>query len=231
MFVRSDLPGPLRSVVVVRSLGLSAAIVLWAFEFGKDIAGADRRSKFALARLGVEVAQLPSERDQAQTIVNASESLMRVEILAHDRRVQQLRRIEADSLEPNVDLGFFLRPLPAGPPPRGGLCVRRGHARIARQDTLPASGCRTATCRPSSRGATTSCWPVRWTAVSGSSARPAVPGCCSCGNLSATPNIKTRGRAESLARPDRRRMQTICFTLKCRLPLPSVECEGTVVQC
>lgn len=74
MFVRSDLPGPLRSVVVVRSLGFSAAIALWAFEFGKDIAGAHRRSRFALARLGVEVAQLPSERDQAQTIVNAPES-------------------------------------------------------------------------------------------------------------------------------------------------------------
>jgi hypothetical protein len=153
MFVRSDLPGPLRSVVVVRSLGLSAAIVLWAFQFGKDIAGADRRSKFALARLGVEVAQLPSERDQAQTIANASESLMRVELLAHDRHVQQLRCIEAASLEPNVDLGFCLRPLPAKAVATGRT-VRATRPRSNRPESHAASFrcCRTATYPPSSRG-------------------------------------------------------------------------------
>ena len=137
MIVRSDLPWPLRWVVVVLSLGFSAAIALWAFEFGKDIAGADRRSKFALARLDVEVAQLPSERDQAQTIVNASDSLMRVEILAQDRRVQQLRRIEAESLELKVDLGFCLRPLPAGPP--RGRTVRAMRSRSNRPARHAAS--------------------------------------------------------------------------------------------
>ncbi len=114
LIVRSDLPLPLHWVVVALSLGFSAAIALWAFEFGKDIAGVDHKSKVELGRLGVEVAQLRSERDQAQAIVNATESLMRVEIVAKDRPTQQLRRIEAESLGLKVDLGFFPRPLPAG---------------------------------------------------------------------------------------------------------------------
>ena len=46
--------------------GFSAAIALWAFEFGKDIAGLDRDAKEELTRLRVEVQQLREQRDKAQ---------------------------------------------------------------------------------------------------------------------------------------------------------------------
>jgi hypothetical protein len=43
MIVRSHLPWPLRWAVVALTLGFSAALALWAFEFGKEIAGLDRQ--------------------------------------------------------------------------------------------------------------------------------------------------------------------------------------------
>ena len=51
MIVRSHLPWPLRWAVAAVVLGFSAAIALWAFEFGKDIAGLDRDAKAQVAQL------------------------------------------------------------------------------------------------------------------------------------------------------------------------------------
>ena len=45
MIVRSHLPWPLRWMAAALMLGLSAALGLWAFEFGKSIAGLDRDDK------------------------------------------------------------------------------------------------------------------------------------------------------------------------------------------
>jgi len=132
MIVRRHMPWPLRWVVVALSLGFSAAIALWAFEFGKDIAGLDRQSKEELAQLRVEVARLRNERDKAQAIANTAESLMRAETVAQDRLAQQLRRIEAENMALKADLGFFQRLLPAATSP--GLTVR------AMQATLEAPG-------------------------------------------------------------------------------------------
>jgi len=54
MIVRSHLPWPLRWAVAAVVLGFSAAIALWAFEFGKDIAGLDRDAKAQAAQLEAE---------------------------------------------------------------------------------------------------------------------------------------------------------------------------------
>jgi hypothetical protein len=128
MIVRRHLPWPLRWVVVALSLGFSAAIALWAFEFGKDIAGLDRQSKDELAQLRLQVAQLRSERDKAQAIANTAESLMRAETVAQGRLTQQLRRIEVENIELKADLGFFQRLLPAAASP--GLTVRAMQASL-----------------------------------------------------------------------------------------------------
>ena len=79
MIVRSHLPWPLRWAVVALVLGFSAALALWAFEFGKDIAGLDRDAKAELATLRVEVAQLRNEREKALSTANIAESLLRTE--------------------------------------------------------------------------------------------------------------------------------------------------------
>jgi hypothetical protein len=122
MIVRSHLPWPLRWVVVALSLGFSAAIALWAFEFGKDIAGLDRTSKDELAQLRIEVAQLRSERDKAQAVANTADSLLKAGSVAQERLAQQVHQIEGENLALKADLGFFQRLLPAAA--TQGLTVR-----------------------------------------------------------------------------------------------------------
>src|SRR5882757_2272088 len=79
MIVRSHLPWPIRWAVVALVLGFSAALALWAFEFGKSIAGLDRRSVDELRQLRVEVAKLRAEREEAQSVANTAQSLLTAE--------------------------------------------------------------------------------------------------------------------------------------------------------
>jgi hypothetical protein len=114
MSVRSSLPWPLRWVAVAIMLGLSAAVGLWAFEFGKGIAGLDTNAKEELRLLRDEVAMLRSDRDKAQSIANTSGSLLTAEKAAQDKIMSQLRQLEADNRLLRDDLGFFEKLLPAG---------------------------------------------------------------------------------------------------------------------
>ena len=113
MIVRSHLPWPLRWAVVALVLGFSAALALWAFEFGKDIAGLDRDAKAELATLRVEVAQLRKEREKALSTANIAESLLRTEKASQDKLAQQVRTVQAENMALKNDLGFFERLLPA----------------------------------------------------------------------------------------------------------------------
>ena len=122
MIVRSHLPWPLRWAVVALVFGFSAALSLWAFEFGKDIAGLDRDAKAELAQLRIEVAQLRAEREGAQSIANTAGSLLKTEKVAQDKLAQQLKQLESENMALKADLGFFERLLPAGA--AEGLVVR-----------------------------------------------------------------------------------------------------------
>jgi hypothetical protein len=113
MIVRSHLPWPLRWAVIALMFGFSAALALWAFEFGKNIAGLDRNSTEELQRLRVEVAQLRGEREKAVSIANTAESLLTTEKTVQDKLTQQLKQVEADNMAMKSDLGFFERLLPA----------------------------------------------------------------------------------------------------------------------
>jgi hypothetical protein len=114
MIVRSHLPWPLRWALVALVFGFSAAIAMWAFEFGRDIAGLDRDAKAELAKLRVELTQLEGERERMLSIANTAESLLKAEKAAQERLAQQLKQIEAENLALKRDLGFFERLLPAG---------------------------------------------------------------------------------------------------------------------
>jgi hypothetical protein len=113
MIVRSHLPWPLRWAVAALALGFSAAIALWAFEFGKDLAGLDKDAKVELEQLRAEVRSLRDDKDKAQSIANTAESLLKAEKVAQERLAVQLRQVEADNLQLKADLGFFERLLPA----------------------------------------------------------------------------------------------------------------------
>ena len=98
MIVRSHLPWPLRWVVLAVAFGFSAALALWAFEFGKEIAGLERGAKEELAQLRSEVKTLRDERERAQSIANTADSLLKAERATQDRLNQQLRQAEAEVL-------------------------------------------------------------------------------------------------------------------------------------
>ena len=114
MIVRSHLPWPLRWAVIALMFGFSAALALWAFEFGKSIAGLDRNSTEELQGLRVEVAQHRGEREKAISIANTAESLLKAEKTVQDKLALQLKQVEADNMAMKSDLGFFERLLPAG---------------------------------------------------------------------------------------------------------------------
>jgi type II secretory pathway pseudopilin PulG len=112
MSVRSHLPWPLRWAVAALVFGFSAAIALWAFEFGKDIAGLDRHSKEELATLRKDLDQLRGDHARARQVADTSESLLKTERAAQERLALQLRQLESEKLALQEDLGFFERLLP-----------------------------------------------------------------------------------------------------------------------
>ena len=119
MAVRSALPWPFRWVVLALVFGFCAAIGLWAFEFGKHIAGLDRGSKAELqqmtAQLGVlraEALTLKDERDKAQSIANTIDTLLTSEKVAQERLAAQNKQLELDNRSLRDDLGFFEKLIP-----------------------------------------------------------------------------------------------------------------------
>ena len=107
MAVRSALPWPFRWVVAAIVLGFCAAIALWAFEFGRNIAGLDGGTKEELARLRTEITVVQEERDKAQSIANTSETVLTAEKAAHEQVMAQNKQLLADNASLRNDLGFF----------------------------------------------------------------------------------------------------------------------------
>ena len=121
MIVRSHLPWPLRWAVAALVLGFSAAIALWAFEFGKDIAGLDRDAKAQAAQWQAEAVRLRAEHERALAVAHTAESLLKTERASQERLAQAVRQLEEETRALKADLGFFERLIPAAGP---GLQVR-----------------------------------------------------------------------------------------------------------
>lgn len=134
MSVRSHLPWPLRWIMFAIAFGFSAALALWAFEFGKDIAGLDRVGRAELREIRAELEKLREERDKAQVIANVAESLVKSEKTAQERLASQLRSLEAENLSLKGDLGFFERLLPAAG--KGEMVVRGLQAEVVGEGQL-----------------------------------------------------------------------------------------------
>ncbi len=113
MVIRSHMPWPVRWVLAALTLGFCAAVGLWAFEFGKSIAGLDSDAKEELVQLKQEVAKLREERDKAQSISNTSESLLTAEKAAQDKLTGQVKLLENENRALRDDLGFFEKLMPA----------------------------------------------------------------------------------------------------------------------
>ena len=120
MAVRSAMPWPVRWAVAAIVLGFCAAIALWAFEFGKDIAGLDHGSKEELQHLRSELAALHAEldkvveqRDQAQSVANTVGTLVTAGKASQDKLLEQVKQLQAENQSLHDDLGFFEKLIPA----------------------------------------------------------------------------------------------------------------------
>jgi len=119
MAVRSALPWPLRWAMVAIVLGFCAAIGLWAFEFGKDIAGIEDNQAQDLQRLQLETKTLQSqllsvkeERDKALVQANSASTLMTTEKAAQERLSAHNKQLESENQKLRDDLGFFEKLIP-----------------------------------------------------------------------------------------------------------------------
>ena len=141
MSVRSALPWPFRWAVVAIVLGFCAAIGLWAFEFGKDIAGLEKGSKAELLRLRAEVVSLHQDldkakelRDQAQSIANTAGTLLTTEKAAQQQWVAQAQQLELDNRRLRDDLGFFEKLIPTSG--GDGVAIRGVQAELTGASTV-----------------------------------------------------------------------------------------------
>lgn len=111
MIVRSHLPWPLRWAVVALMVGFSAALALWAFEFGKTLAGLDGRQGERMRRevdaLRREVLELREDRDKAQAVAHSVDTLLQTERAAQIKLAEQIKQLDAERLALQGDLAFF----------------------------------------------------------------------------------------------------------------------------
>jgi hypothetical protein len=120
MSVRSAMPWPLRWAVAAIVLGFCAAIGLWAFEFGKDIAGLDHGAKEELQRLHADMVSLRAElqkaqdeREQAQSIANTAGTLVTAGKASQDKLLEQVKQLQVENQSLRDDLGFFEKLIPS----------------------------------------------------------------------------------------------------------------------
>lgn len=128
MAVRSAMPWPFRWLIMAIVLGFCAAVGLWAFEFGKNIAGLDTSGKEELVQLRIEAARLRDERDKAQSVANTSGSLLTAERATQEKLAGQIRVLEADNRALRDDLGFFEKLIPSSG--QEGVSIRGLHAEV-----------------------------------------------------------------------------------------------------
>ena len=127
MAVRSAMPWPLRWAAAAIVLGFCGAIALWAFEFGKSIAGLDTGAKEELIQLRSDVVKLREERDKAQSVFNTSASLITAEKAAREQLATQIKALEAENRALRDDLGFFEKLIPTS---AEGIAIRAMQAEV-----------------------------------------------------------------------------------------------------
>lgn len=120
MAVRSALPWPFRWAVTALVFGFCAAIGLWAFEFGKDIAGIDADSAEQVVKLRAELSglqqrllSLQKERDKAVSVSDISLTQLTTERAAQERLAAVNKTLESENQALRADLGFFEKLIPA----------------------------------------------------------------------------------------------------------------------
>ena len=120
MMVRSAFPWPIRWALAAVVIGFCSAIGLWAFEFGREIAGIEGGTQAELVRLRERVTALDAElvqtrvqRDEAQSVANTANTLITTEKASSEKILSQLKSLEDENRRLKDDLGFFEKLTPS----------------------------------------------------------------------------------------------------------------------
>lgn len=139
MAVRSALPWPVRWVVLAMVAGFCAAVAVWAFEFGKDIAGLDKGNKAQLQQARLEVQALRAqldlmsvERDQAQSVANTADTVLTAEKVAQEQLLALNKQLEIDNQRLKDELGFFEKLIPSRDADATGMAIRALQAEVVK---------------------------------------------------------------------------------------------------
>ncbi len=135
MSVRSALPWPFRWAMLALVFGFCAAIGLWAFEFGKTIAGVDgdardelQKARSELTLLRAELATAIAARERAQSISDTSGTLITTEKATQEGLVAQNKVLDAENHRLKEELGFFEKLIPSSG--AEGITVRALQAEV-----------------------------------------------------------------------------------------------------
>lgn len=141
MAVRSALPWPFRWAMLAIVAGFCAAIALWAFEFGKDIAGLDRGNKQQLQQVRLEndalraqLSTLKQEYNKAQSVANTADTLLTAEKVSQEKLTVLNRQLETDNQRLKSDLGFFEQLIPTSG--TAGISIRGLQAELQKTGEL-----------------------------------------------------------------------------------------------
>jgi len=120
MMVRSAFPWPIRWALVAVVIGFCAAIGLWAFEFGREIAGIEGGTQTELVRLrereaalDAELIQTRAQRDEAQSVANTASTLITTEKVSSEKILAQIKSLQDENRRLQDDLGFFEKLTPS----------------------------------------------------------------------------------------------------------------------
>ncbi len=131
MAVRSALPWPFRWAMLAIVAGFCAAIGLWAFEFGKNIAGLDSGTQEQLqqartenAALRIQLEGVNAERNKAQSVANTVDTLLTTEKVAQEKLLDMNKQLAAENQRIKDELGFFEQLIPATGANAGQVAIR-----------------------------------------------------------------------------------------------------------
>lgn len=120
MTVRSQLPLTVRALMGFLVLALAAAVGVGLYEYGRDLAGPDRKELMAeVERAQSQVRELRAERDRFAAMATAFENQIKIERAAQQQLAQQVGQLETDRNKLRDDLAFFETLLPTKPGAQG----------------------------------------------------------------------------------------------------------------
>jgi hypothetical protein len=125
MTVRTQLPWPLKALLLVLVLGAGGALAMWAYDLGRNLTGfPSGASRQQIDALKEKIENLTAERDKLATAANGAESKWNIERSAQAQLARQAKSLEADNIRLKEDLAFFegLLPTNAG---QLGIAIRR----------------------------------------------------------------------------------------------------------